>query len=161
MVTEGVLDFLALESKLFNSPIHGVYHWRTVERNGLYLAQFTKADPAVISFFAYFHDCKRENEYEDPEHGPRAAAFLKQHRLKISLNDEQFKLLCIACSGHTFGRKVSHPTIATCWDADRLDISRVGVRRDPQYFFCPEAIRIVNERDDKALHQLVRRELCG
>jgi uncharacterized protein len=26
-----------------------------------------------------------------------------------------------------------HPTIGTCWDADRLDLGRVGARPDPKY----------------------------
>lgn len=28
-------------------------------------------------------------------------------------------------------RSTGDPTIATCWDADRLDLLRVGIRPDP------------------------------
>jgi len=57
-----IFDLLRRESNFFTSPIHGIYHWRTVERNGHYLAQHTGADTKVISYFAHFHDCMRENE---------------------------------------------------------------------------------------------------
>ena len=151
MITKDILDFLAIESTFYNSHIHGIHHWRTVERNGLYLCQFNNADPSVISYFAYFHDCKRENENSDNEHGPRATEFLKLHRSKIDLTDGQFKQLCRACSGHTFGSLATDITIATCWDADRLDLDRVGVVRNPKYFTAKEAKRIVIEDDNKVL----------
>lgn len=35
---------------------------------------------------------------------------------------------------HAFGETCSDPTIALCWDADRLDIGRVGIAPDPIYF---------------------------
>ena len=31
-----------------------------------------------------------------------------------------------ACIGHSEGDTSSNPTIAACWDADRLDLGRVG-----------------------------------
>ena len=82
-ISNDLLKLLESESVLFNSSIHGIKHWRTVERNGLYLARFTGADAEVVSLFAHFHDCRRLDEGADPEHGPRAAAFLKQHRSLI------------------------------------------------------------------------------
>ena len=152
MVDQETVHFLETESEFFYSEIHGYTHWKTVERNGLYLAQFTGADRQVVSYFAHFHDCMRENENVDPEHGPRATRFLKLNRIRIRLDDDQFCKLCVACSGHTHGRKAKCPTVATCWDADRLDIGRVGIVRDPTYFFSQEAIDIVVNCDDRPLH---------
>ena len=154
------IEFLERESRFFTSHFHGVHHWRTVERNGLYLAQHTGADPLVISYFAYLHDCMRENEYEDPEHGPRAVKFAKRHRGLVELTDHQFQQLCAACSGHTFGKASRCPTIATCWDADRLDIGRVGITPDAQFLFNEEAKRIAIERDFSVLesHYVIERQ---
>ena len=36
-----LINKLQRESKSFHSHIHGFKHWRTVEKNGLYLALFT------------------------------------------------------------------------------------------------------------------------
>ena len=93
MIKPEVLDLLRKESAFFDSPVHGVSHWQTVEQNGHYLADFNGADKKVISYFAYFHDCMRENEYEDSKHGLRGAQFAKKHRKLTDLTEIQFKQL--------------------------------------------------------------------
>jgi uncharacterized protein len=142
-----LLTYLEQHCFIYSSDFHGLSHWRTVECNGLYLCQFNNADPKVVSYFAYTHDCCRENEFEDPEHGPRAAKFIKEHRDFFDLDDDQLKLLGRACSGHTHGRNCEDETIMTCWDADRLDIGRVGIQPDSRYLFTEEAKRIADECD--------------
>ncbi|MBZ0269297.1 hypothetical protein K8I85_14180 [bacterium] len=44
-----------------------------------------------------------------------------------------------ACEGHTHGGTVADVTVQTCWDADRLDLGRVGVRPLPRYLCTPPA----------------------
>jgi uncharacterized protein len=41
--------------------------------------------------------------------------------------------------------------VATCWDADRLDIGRVGIVPNSKYLFSDEAKRIADEDDFKVL----------
>lgn len=147
MIDRDVLYLLRKKSLFFNSPIHGVKHWKTVERNGHHLAEFNNADTEVLSYFAYFHDCMRENEYRDKWHGPRAASFAKKHRGLIPLNDIQFKQLIDACKGHTYGERPDCITINTCWDADRLDLPRVGIIPDANRLYNKEAKRIATEND--------------
>ncbi|MBT5784093.1 MAG: hypothetical protein HN639_00960 [Candidatus Thioglobus sp.] len=147
MITQEALYLLREESGFITSPIHGLKHWRTVERNGHYLASFNGADKAVLSYFAYFHDCMRENEGRDKGHGPRAAVFAMKHRDTIPLNDVQFKQLTDACKGHTYGTRPECITINTCWDADRLDLGRVGINPDAEYLHDVEAKRIADEFD--------------
>lgn len=147
MINQEIFDLLRRESLFFNSPIHGINHWKTVERNAHYLANFNDADREVLSYFAYFHDCMRENEYIDRGHGPRAAAFAKRYRDLIPLNDIQFKQLTDACKGHTYGERPECITINTCWDADRLDLPRVGVRPDSNRLHNVEAKRIADTGD--------------
>jgi len=36
-----------------------------------------------------------------------------------------------ACEGHTYKGYHDDVTIQTCWDADRLDLGRVGITPDP------------------------------
>jgi uncharacterized protein len=147
MIDQQILNLLKKESSFFDSPIHGVKHWETVERNAHYLASFNNADTEVLSYFAYFHDCMRENEHRDKGHGPRAASFAKKYRDLVPLNDIQFKQLTDACKGHTYGERPECITINTCWDADRLDLLRVGIMPDANRLHNEEAKRISNEGD--------------
>ena len=113
---------------------HGANHWRRVERNGLLLATRTGADVTVVRLFALFHDCRRENEFFDHNHGERGAGYAASLRGKLfELPDYLFSILYSACAGHTEGLHHDDPTIATCWDADRLDLGRVGVIPDPEF----------------------------
>ena len=113
---------------------HGPAHWRRVERNGLLVATRSGADETVVRLFALFHDSRRENEGTDPEHGPRGAAMAEQLRGQyFEVSDEAFALLHYACTWHTEEPQNEDPTIGTCFDADRLDLGRVGIIPDPSY----------------------------
>lgn len=147
MINKDLFLKIKQDTKLFNSPIHGIQHWKTVEANGHYLSKFNCADKDVISYFAYLHDCMRVNEDEDLKHGPRAAMYAQENRHLIDLDDDQFQELFTACKGHTFGRVHDNETVKTCWDSDRLDLGRVGIIPDSQYLFTVEAKRIADEID--------------
>jgi uncharacterized protein len=151
MIGQELLQLLEKEALLFHSPIHGLRHWRTVARNGLYLARYNGADAAVVTHFAFLHDSKRKDEFEDPEHGPRAARFLNSVRDLLPLDDVQFQLLKRACSGHTNGSRASCETLATCWDADRLDLGRVDITPDSRYLFTDVAKQIASSGDYSVL----------
>jgi len=113
---------------------HGPDHWRRVERNGLLLAESTGADIVVVRLFALFHDSKRENEFSDPDHGRRGATYAKKLRnIHFQISDLQFDLLETACVWHTEAIYHQNPTIGTCWDADRLDLGRVGIIPEAKY----------------------------
>jgi uncharacterized protein len=115
------------------TSLHGPSHWRRVERNGLLLATRTQANATVARLFALFHDSRRENDGWDKGHGARGAEFAQSLRgVAYDLTDDEFDLLHYACVWHTDGMQHDDPTIATCWDADRLDLGRVGVRPDPK-----------------------------
>ncbi len=107
--------------------VHGPDHWRRVERNGLLLATRTGADVGVVRLFALFHDSCRKDDGHDPEHGARGACYAASLRGNaFQLTDDQFELLSYACVWHTEALHHTDPTIGTCWDADRLDLGRVG-----------------------------------
>jgi uncharacterized protein len=116
------------------TSVHGPDHWRRVERNACVLAARTGAIVPVVRLFALFHDCRRENDGQDPDHGRRGADFAAAVRGKwFDLPEPHFKLLHHACVHHTDGFHHDDPTIGTCWDADRLDLGRVGKRPDPAF----------------------------
>lgn len=107
---------------------HGVSHWARVLENGLRLTEETGASIRVVSLFALLHDSRRLNEGHNPDHGPRAAQFVAELRgSHFHLDDSEFALLSRACHAHT--HVLTHPdvTVQTCFDADRLDLGRVGV----------------------------------
>ncbi len=124
----------ALPSPLPSHSVHGPDHWRRVERNALILATQSGAIVPVVRLFALFHDSRRENDNHDPQHGARGAALATSFRGKLfDLPDEHLDLLHYACTWHTDGQHHDDPTIATCWDADRLDLGGVGIIPDPDY----------------------------
>ena len=57
----------------------------------------------------------------------------------FDLDDEGFALLEVACSGHTDGRTDGDITVQTCWDADRLDLGRVGITPHRAYLCTDHA----------------------
>ncbi len=115
------------------TSLHGPTHWRRVERNAQLLASRTNANVTVVRLFAVFHDSARVNDGWDKGHGARGAEYAKQLRGTIfDLSDADFKLLHYACVWHTDGMSHDDATIATCWDADRLDLGRCGVIPDPK-----------------------------
>jgi len=113
---------------------HGPAHWRRVEQNGLLLATKTGADVTVVKLFSIFHDSRRTNEGTDDGHGARGAAFAEELRGEFfDIDDGRFALLQEACTWHTDRTFSNNPTIGTCWDADRLDLGRVGMIPNPEF----------------------------
>lgn len=51
----------------------------------------------------------------------------------FDLPDDRFDLLYRASERHTGGRTDDSVTVLTCWDADRLDLGRVGIVPNPKY----------------------------
>jgi uncharacterized protein len=113
--------------------IHGIAHWQRVRENGLRVAKHTGADKQIVELFAFLHDCCREDDGSDPGHGERAAEFAESLRgTLLHLDDEDFALLFEAIRAHQFGGTRGDITVITCWDADRLDLGRVGSRPRPE-----------------------------
>ena len=111
---------------------HGIDHWDRVFVNGQLLIT-RKVNPLVVGLFAYLHDYCRLDDGDDLQHGPRAAAFIDTIRdtLLVDVSDKEIWLLKEACRLHTVTGKTGDPTIDACFDADRLDLGRVGIIPDP------------------------------
>ena len=139
---QALLREVRVRSTGIGSRIHGELHWRTVGANGLWLAEtLDGADTYVIFLFALLHDSMRENDSVDPRHGPRAAAFAIQLDGEglLGTTPAQLETLRYACFEHTDGLVSSDPTVGVCWDADRLDLPRVGIQPDPARFSTARA----------------------
>ena len=131
---EELINLAINEAHLDDDSHHGISHWERVRDIGRYLAQHTGADKDIVDLFAYFHDLKRENDGVDPKHGLRAAEFVESLYSQgwNDLSKKQLNQLVYACGFHCqSGAKSDDITVQTCWDADRLDLWRIGVKPDP------------------------------
>lgn len=127
------------------NSIHGPSHWRRVEENGLLIARRTGADIIVVRLFAVFHDSKRINEEIDKDHGLRGAEYAKRLRKTcIPISDKRFHLLYKACADHDIVLRSADPTIGTCWDADRIDLDRVGIIPSTRFISTAAGRKIVS-----------------
>lgn len=135
------------------NDIHGVNHWLRVLTNGLIIADAgEKVHRDVLIAFAFVHDAFRTTDDYDPLHGSRAYDALHDYLNKnLNLDDHKIQLLAFACKYHSEGYNANNinfdsfpeevtirnttdaNTIGACWDADRLDLLRVGVFPDEMY----------------------------
>jgi uncharacterized protein len=134
MISPSLVQAILRQYHLPLTGIHGPVHWARVLENGLRLAEKTGANQSVVELFAVFHDACRLNEDWDPLHGSRGADLAESYRGKIfDLDDRDLIALKVACRLHTQGMTEADVTVQTCWDADRLDLGRIGVRPNPEY----------------------------
>ncbi len=127
-----------------DSRIHGVRHWRRVASNGLALLPETpEADGLLVFLFALFHDAMRLNDHRDPDHGERAAALARDlcDGDLYRLYDARMDLLGFALAEHDRGLTSADATVGACWDADRLNLWRVGIEPRPDRLSTREAKR--------------------
>jgi len=142
MISKELIILLKQTFQLDWKGIHGVSHWARVRLNGLLIAQQNGANQRVVELFAFLHDIKREDDFDDPHHGERAAQFIQTlpHQLLV-INEEEKELLMCACADHSKGFVKGDITVRTCWDADRLDLGRAGLRPNTQKL-CTELAKV-------------------
>ena len=153
-----IVHFILSEYALPWDGTHGVSHWARVLENGVRLAKETGARVEVVQLFALFHDSRRINEGTDDGHGKRGADLAASfHGELFTLPGDQFDLLYAACAGHTDEEADGDITIQTCWDADRLDLGRVGICPDPERLCTAAAKRpdILAWADERAGFRIV------
>ena len=136
-----ILDAILKDYALPVTGAHGVTHWARVCENDLRIAESIGAAVEIVALFALFHDSRRWNEYHDDGHGERGGDFARTLRgTLVHLDDHRFELLYEACRFHTDGLTEGNPTLQACWDADRLDLGRVGITPRPERL-CTDAGR--------------------
>jgi uncharacterized protein len=127
-----------------SSSIHGENHWRAVAWAGVSIASATpRADFIVVFLFAVLHDAARVNDGDDPEHGVRAAAMVARLEREglLRLTADSRRVLASACRLHADGYTTHDPTIGACWDADRIDLWRLGIPPDAAMMSTTEGRR--------------------
>mgnify|MGYP003995044585 CR=1 FL=1 len=139
IITKPLLNMIVNQSPLSREGHHSLDHWVRVLANGRKLAKRTGANLRVVELFAIFHDARRFNEGYDPEHGWRGAQFASEMRGKwFEASNQEMEMLIYACENHSDGLTEADITVQTCWDADRLDLGRVGTTPKAEYL-CTDA----------------------
>ncbi|MFH2056443.1 MAG: hypothetical protein ABIJ61_10825 [bacterium] len=130
-VTPELLRAIATEYQLDPAGFHGFAHWSRVCEFGRRLADASNVDRRLVELFALVHDCRRLDDGHDVLHGARAADALRGWQgTLIQLDTTDLDRLLYACEHHTAGKLSDDPLIGVCWDADRLDLSRLKYEID-------------------------------
>jgi uncharacterized protein len=141
VITEELQELLREKYQLNWYGMHGFPHWIRVRENGLRLAEITGASSTIVEYFSFFHDICRWDNGSDLEHGKRAAEYITSLDVSLfTLSAKDLELLKYACANHTKGMVRGDITVQTCWDADRLDLGRVGINPDRRHL-CTEAAK--------------------
>jgi uncharacterized protein len=136
---DDLVEETLVRANMPEAHFHGQKHWRRVARIGSRLVNSVDgADPLTVFLFALFHDSMRENEDKDPNHGVRGGRLgMELIPSYLGTSDAQLAALKEACDHHTDGSLSEDPTIAVCWDSDRLDLWRVGSKPSPRFMSTP------------------------
>lgn len=144
-----ILRTIERQFELGSDSAHGKKHWDRVWDYGKIMGMKNGADLLVVYLFSYLHDSKRIYEAEDDGHGERAAIFAQELFAKGALNISKTQLnqLIFACRFHDkTGSRSDDISIQTCWDADKLDLPRVGILVDPARLSTEEAVELLRLR---------------
>ncbi len=154
MIAGLCVPFVLRESHTLNnlqSRLHGLDHWFRVWKNAqLLTGRETSADLEVVALYALFHDAMRLNDGEDPDHGNRGFALWERinqlQDIEQYFTKHQQELFFEAVTEHSHGYRATDPTIAVCWDADRLDLHRKGLWPDARFMSTQTAIDLTMSR---------------
>lgn len=156
MIAAQCVPYVLMESHTLNvlqSRLHGLDHWFRVWQNAQMLSGLEQgADLEVVALYALFHDAMRVNDGEDPGHGMRGYKLWERINQRYDLilgkllTARRQELLFEACVQHSDGECSTDPTIATCWDADRLDLHRKAIWPDARYMSTQNGIALTMTR---------------
>ena len=156
IVTQAFIEFCCEAYQMDHKGFHGFEHWMRVLYNGRLLAPAEGANIKVVELFSLLHDTQRFNENRDPEHGLRAAEFANTLKGNwFYADDHEMELLHEALAYHSDGYIEGDVTVRVCWDADRLDLGRVGIKPIPRRL-CTDTAKSID-----VLESAYQRSFCS
>ena len=148
IVTQAFIEFCCEAYQMDHEGFHGYAHWMRVLHNGRLLAKVEGANAKVVELFCLLHDTQRLNENRDPKHGYRASEFAKTlNGTWFNADDNEMELLVEALTYHSDGYVEGDITVQVCWDADRLDLGRVGIKPIPSRL-CTATAKSIDVLED-------------
>lgn len=130
LINKRTLNKILNQFELDIDGYHGFHHWARVIDNGIKIAEHYQLNKNIIIGFGLFHDIMRENDDDDPDHGFRGANFLEEIKNETNFTQDEIDIIKEAATTHTEGFNTDSLIIGACWDADRLDLYRVGIYPD-------------------------------
>lgn len=154
MIAHQAASFVLRESHTLNelqSRLSGLDHWWRVWKTAIMLsAGDGDVDMEVVALYCLFHDSMRFTDGDDPHHGMRGFRLFERfeavHDLSRIFHRHQRELLFESIVEHSNGQTTSDPTIAICWDADRLDLHRKALWPDTRFMSTQEGIALCPNR---------------
>lgn len=140
-----ILELIVNDFKIDFFGDHGIKHWESVFKHSQILANHYEISSKVFELFALLHDSKREDEYQDINHGLRASVFVKELLVNdlIKLNKQDAERLIFACANHTVKNKTNplcdDLIVQICFDSDKLDLGRVWMTPDKNRMYTSYA----------------------
>lgn len=134
---EDTVDYAVSGSLFPESQLHGQDHWQGVTAQALWLAHSTGLGTKGITtalLFGVLHDCRRENDGYDPDHGERAAEALMECPILTHLPAPFVATLSDSLILHDKGETTSNPLKGLGWDSDRSLLGRVGIDVSESFF---------------------------
>ena len=129
---------------------HGVNHWKRVLDNAtkIYIGSgehFGENEQIAAALFAMLHDCERQDECQDEDHGHRAAYYFESiaYRFHNRLGEAMIDKIEHAIRWHNAGMVTEDFYTQAMWAADRLDLTRVGIDPSPSLLVLPAAIKLI------------------
>lgn len=144
----------------FDSHIHGERHWSHVNHLGMKLADLMKLNPIqkrCVEVFSWTHDLARKDDNGGNEHAIEGARYFAREVVTLfpDIDEIQIEIIAAAIKYHSDGlcsEEAHHMgffehinvhkedvirIIGCCWDADRLDLIRLGIPPREKYMSTP------------------------
>ena len=125
--------------------LHGISHLRRVAILSGRLANAVGEDVESAIVMGFLHDCARRNDKNDIDHA-RDSEVLARGLIERFYSHLDVDRICEAIAGHADGDVTSDPFTGCLWDADRLELKRIGRTIDLDLLSTKVAKRLARRR---------------
>jgi len=122
--------------------IHGISHLRRVAITAGRIAASIGEDVESAVVAGFLHDCARSDDGGGTRHAHDSAVLAKKLLSRFYPHLDTVRL-CDAIARHADGETTEDLLAACVWDADRLDLTRLGIEVDPDLLSTTVARRII------------------
>ena len=129
--------------------LHGMSHLRRVASTAGRIASLISEDVEAAVVTGFLHDCARTDDGGGTSHAHDSACVAK-NILPTCYPHLDVDRLCAGIAGHADGVVTDDLLIGSVWDADRLDLVRLGIEVDLGLLSTSVARRVA----------IVRQEVC-
>ncbi|HBG14571.1 MAG TPA: hypothetical protein DDW96_04515 [Synergistaceae bacterium] len=125
--------------------LHGIPHLRRVAILSGRLSKAVGEDVESAVVMGFLHDSARKNDGNDIEHA-HDSAILARELIERFFPHLDVDRICDAIEGHADGEVTKDPLTACLWDADRLELKRIGRTIDTELLSTKVAKRLARRR---------------